>query len=130
MNGCTGMTDTVWEHVNVCEASQRGLQAAPSEIQMSGHALQSLSLVGCKSMRCCYMGLTPQPPAELSSPCQHLQQPTSWLPASCHLAGEVAGCLNVHSLAHNAICVYGLRLVLEAVHRSMSLLYISVAVLQ
>jgi len=86
MNGCSGMTDIVWQHVNVTEASQTTSQAAGAS-HILGHALQSLSLVGCKSLRCCYLGVVPEPSVDLLSLSQHLQQPISWMPAGCHLSG-------------------------------------------
>ena len=82
MNGCSGMTDIVWQHVNVTQASQ-----AAGASHASMHALQSLSLVGCKSLRCCYLGVVPEPSVDLLSLSQHLQQPISWMPARCHLSG-------------------------------------------
>jgi len=86
MNGCSGMTDIVWQHVNVPEASQTTSEAADASHAL-GHALQSLSLVGCKSLRCCYLGVVPEPSVDLLSLSQHLQQPISWMPARCHLSG-------------------------------------------
>ena len=83
------MTDIVWQHVNTAEAAQSRWGSDATAQQGSGHALQSLSLVGCKSMRCCYLGVVPEDTAELSalSHQQQLLQPRNWLPASCHLSG-------------------------------------------
>lgn len=97
MNGCSGMTDIVWQHVNVPEASQTSSQAAGAN-HASGHALQSLSLVGCKSLRCCYLGVVPEPSVDLLSLSQHLQQPISWMPARCHLSG-----ITILPQRHNSI---------------------------
>lgn len=49
MNGCSGVTAAMWAGVN-------GLQKQ--------HALQTLSCVGCKSLRCCWLGLVPARPAD------------------------------------------------------------------
>ena len=85
MNGCSGVTEAIWDHVNTAnipDAMKDDVQQPPH------HALQSLSLVGCKSMRSCQLGLMPSPHQELLGSGQlHGQSPLSWLPAICQMSG-------------------------------------------
>lgn len=79
MNGCSGVTGDVWQHVNAASDDATVMGAA-----LPPHALQSLSLVGCKAMRSCLLGLQPTAGWDALSP---LQPGGDWLPAACHLSG-------------------------------------------
>lgn len=88
MNGCSGVTGKVWQHVNAASSGPAavlrapGAQHAPQHAPQ--HALQSLSLVGCKGMRACLLGLTPATGWDTVVPGQ---APAEWLAAACHLSG-------------------------------------------
>ena len=87
MNGCSGVTGDVWQHVNAASSGsavvggpfpQHTSQHAPQ------HALRSLSMVGCKGMRSCLLGLMPAAGQNAIGPGQ---AGGDWLPAACHLSG-------------------------------------------
>lgn len=91
MNGCSGVTGDVWQHVN---AASSGSAAVGGELSPQHatpqlapqHALRSLSLVGCRGMRTCLLGLKPA----AGQDALRLGQPDggwNWLPAACHLSG-------------------------------------------
>ena len=96
MNGCSGVTEAIWEHVNTASnphAMMDDVQQPPH------HALQSLSLVGCKSMRSCYLGLMPSSCQQSVGPEQpHGQSHGGWLPASCHLSGLYSAIVSAQHL--------------------------------
>lgn len=70
----------LWQHVNAASSDSVAAMSAPGP----HHALQSLSLVGCKSMRACLLGLQPAMRWDSLGPMQPFGD---WLPAACHLSG-------------------------------------------
>lgn len=82
MNGCLGVTEDVWPHVNAASNDSVAVVGAP--IPLPQHALQSLSLVGCKALRSCLLGLRPAAGWDAASP---VQPSGDWLAAACHLSG-------------------------------------------
>lgn len=82
MNGCSGVTEDVWQHVNAASNASAAVLGAP--LPLPQHALQSLSLVGCKALRSCLLGLLPAAGWDAVS---HVQPSGDWLAAACHLSG-------------------------------------------
>ncbi|KAL3153253.1 hypothetical protein ABBQ38_011604 [Trebouxia sp. C0009 RCD-2024] len=81
MNGCSGVTEDVWQHVNAASNASAAVLGAP--LPLPQHALQSLSLVGCKALRSCLLGLLPAAGWDAVS---HVQPSGDWLAAACHLS--------------------------------------------
>ena len=92
MNGCSGVTGAVWQHVHASSSGPAAVMGAPgaqhapqhAPQRAPQHALQSLSLVGCKGMRTCLLGLMP---ATGWDTLVLGQAPGEWLAAACHLSG-------------------------------------------
>ena len=80
MNGCSGVTGNVWQHINAASSASAAVVGG----SFPQHALQSLSLVGCKGMRTCLLGLKPAAGWDVSGPGRPVGD---WLPAACHLSG-------------------------------------------
>lgn len=95
MNGCSGVTGDVWQHVNAASSASAAVvggqfsQHAPQHACQHApqHALRSLSLVGCKGMRTCLLGLKPAVGRDAPGPGQGQTGGGTWLPAACHLSG-------------------------------------------
>lgn len=84
MNGCSGVTGAVWQHLNAARSGPAAVVSAPLAQHAPQHALQSLSLVGCKGMRACLLGLMPSSGWDILVPGQ---TPGEWLATACHLSG-------------------------------------------
>lgn len=84
MNGCSGVTGEVWQHVNAASSGPAAVLGAPGAQRAPQHALQSLSLVGCKGMRACLLGLMPATGWDTLDPGHTSGE---WLAAACHLSG-------------------------------------------
>ena len=110
MNGCSGVTGDVWQHVNAASTASaadvggsfpyhaypHAPQHAPPHAPQ--HALRSLSLVGCKGMPSCLLGLQPAAGWDAFG----LGQPVrDWLPAACHLSGLALTLQPALDLHHN-----------------------------
>lgn len=88
VNGCDGVTCSVWQHVNTAfpqGSDQPQATATCFPGAYSSSALESLSCVGCKGLRSCFLGMLPGP----SQPQEGVAGPQvqDWLPAVCHLSG-------------------------------------------
>ena len=84
MNGCAEVTEDVWQHVNATSNQPVAVGAVPPPLPRPQHALQSLSLVGCKALRSCLLGLQPAAGWDALTP---MQPCGDWLAAACHLSG-------------------------------------------
>ena len=87
INGCCGVTDAIWSCLSMpMQPGGSPTQALPARKPQQPHALQSLSCVGCKNLRSCFLGMLPHPDSCLQSQVYHQVQ--DWVPATCSLAGQ------------------------------------------